>query len=64
LDVGNAYLYATAEAEAQACTIGSEFLIDERSTMIKARGKALDAFGPELIKHLDALKGITPSPKP
>lgn len=54
-DVGNSVLYASAESEGQAHAIGPAMLLENKNTVEQAKQKALDDFGPELVKHLEAL---------
>lgn len=55
-DVANAYLYATVEAEGQSHTYGPSMLLEDKDAIAVAQRTALGNFGPELVKHLEALK--------
>ncbi len=60
-DVGNAYLYATVEAEGESHSIGPTMLLERKDAIAQAKRNALDNFGPELVKHVEALAGKSPS---
>jgi len=60
-DVGNAYLYVTVEAEGQSHMIGPSLMLEDKNAIEQAKRNALDNFGPELIKHIEALAGKSPS---
>jgi hypothetical protein len=57
LDVGNGYLYATVESEGQGGVIRPTFLIEERDAAHRAKRRAVEGFGPELVKRVRSLHG-------
>ena len=54
-DVANAYLYLTAEAEGEAHVVGPTLGLRDRDAIDEAKAKALDNFGPEFVKHVEAI---------
>lgn len=65
VDVGNEFLYASIEAEGEGHVMRPTFLIEDRPAMERAKQKALENFGPELLKRLRAVHaGLTQPPQP
>ncbi len=56
-DVGNGYLYATADAEGETKTTGPSMLIGDKNALTESRKKALEDFGAEFIGRLRSLYG-------
>jgi hypothetical protein len=56
IDVGNECLYASVESEGEAGIVAPSFIIEERDAVTKAKKKALEAFGPELLRHISNLR--------
>jgi hypothetical protein len=56
MDVNNGFLYASAEAEGEAASIGPTFIHDAREAVDHAKQSALSAFGPELLTRMRNLR--------
>jgi len=56
-DVRNEYLYITAEAEAEAGSMGPAFLLKNGKSVRKAKGEAMPLFHEEVVKRIRALAG-------
>jgi len=54
IDVGNEFLYASIEAEGEGHIIRPTFVIEDTQAKDKAKQKAFENFGPELLKRLRA----------
>ena len=55
-DVGNEYLYATVEAEAEVKKFGATFKLDDENVVNEAKRRAPKDFGEEFIMRVQALK--------
>ncbi|WP_020475535.1 hypothetical protein [Zavarzinella formosa] len=55
VDVGNGYLYATAESEGEGKIIRPTFIIDKKDAIAKAKEVALQNFGEEMTKRIRRL---------
>jgi hypothetical protein len=60
MDVRNGCLYASVEAEGEGSIIRPTFLIEDKDAVAKAKRKALEAFGPEMLRHLKNLRDSFP----
>jgi len=58
LDVGNGFIYASVESEAEAGIIRPTFIIDEKVAVERARQRALVNFGPALLRRMQGLRGM------
>lgn len=54
-DVKNQYLYLSAESEGLASKTGPQMILKDRDSVAEAKRKALQSFGPELKKRLQAV---------
>jgi hypothetical protein len=57
VDVGNGFLYAAVESEGEGKTLRPTFVSDERGAVEKAKRRAVEQFGPELLRRLHHLRG-------
>ncbi len=55
-DVGNGYLYATAESEGEGDTIAPVAYVEEEDALNEAKSQALHRFGDELIERLTSMR--------
>jgi rhombotail lipoprotein len=55
-DVGNGYLYATAESEAEGSTVAPLAYVEDEDALNEAKSIALQRFGDELKDRLTALR--------
>jgi hypothetical protein len=58
LDVGNGFIYASVESEAEAGIIRPTFVIDEKVAVERARKQALVNFGPALVRRMQGLRSM------
>ena len=56
-DVGNSYLYVTVESEGESHLVKPSMLLDKNDAIDAAKKNALDSFGPEFVRHIEALRG-------
>jgi hypothetical protein len=63
VDVGNEFLYASIEAEGEARTIRPSFLAEDKPAVDRAKQKAFENFGPELLKRLRAVRSSAAAPQ-
>jgi len=56
-DVGNAFLYLTAQSEGEAKRLGPAFLIEDEPALDAAKEDALRGINAELLRRLASLKG-------
>jgi hypothetical protein len=56
-DVGNSYLYVTVESEGESHLVKPSMLLDRNDAIEAAKKNALDSFGPEFVRHIEALRG-------
>jgi hypothetical protein len=61
LDVGNGFLYASVESEGEGGIIRPTFLIEDRDAAMIAKRRAVEKFGPELVKRIENLRCGAPS---
>jgi rhombotail lipoprotein len=61
LDVDNGYIYTAAQAEGEGRIIRPSFVIEDADAIARAKTKAIDAFGLEMLQHLRNLAGRTPA---
>jgi hypothetical protein len=60
VDVGNGCLYASVESEGVGKIVRPTFLVDDKDAINRAKMKALEALGPELVRHIRSLHaGLT-----
>jgi hypothetical protein len=60
VDVDNGCLYATAESEGEGSIVRPSFLVDDKVAISRAKKKALDGLGPELVERIRSLHaGLT-----
>ncbi|MBI2809018.1 MAG: hypothetical protein HYX68_28880 [Planctomycetes bacterium] len=55
VDVGNGCLYASVESEGVGKIVRPTFLVDDKDAISRAKKKALEGLGPELVRHLRSL---------
>ncbi len=55
LDVDNGYVYAAVQAEGGGKTVRPTFVNDERDSITMAKGRAVGAFGDELVRRMRSL---------
>jgi hypothetical protein len=56
-DVGNSYLYVAVESEGESHLVKPSMLLDKSEAIDAAKKNALDSFGPEFVRHVEALRG-------
>ena len=56
-DVGNSYLYVTVESEGESHLVKPTMLLNKNDAIEAAKKNALDSFGPEFVRHIEALRG-------
>ena len=56
IDVGNGYLYASVESEGEGGVMRPTFLIEDRDAAMVAKKRAVEKFGPELVKRVENLR--------
>jgi hypothetical protein len=60
VDVGNGCLYASVESEGEGKIVRPTFLVEDKDAINRAKKKALEALGPELVRRLRSLyTGLT-----
>jgi rhombotail lipoprotein len=64
VDVNNAFLYASMQAEGEGHTVAPTFIIEEKDAIERAKQQALTAFGPELLLRLRNLRSFCAPPMP
>jgi len=52
VDVGNGFLYASIESQGEGKILRPTFIVQDKPAIDKAKTKALENFGPELLKHM------------
>ena len=55
VDVGNGCLYASVESEGEGSIVRPTFIIDDKEAISRAKKRALERLGPELVRHLRSL---------
>ena len=55
VDVGNGCLYASVESEGEGRIVRPTFIVDDKEAINRAKKKALEELGPELVRHLRSL---------
>jgi hypothetical protein len=56
VDVHNGMLYATVESEGESTIYRPTWVLEEKDAIEKAKGKALAAFGPEVLQRMRNVK--------
>ena len=56
VEVGNGCLYASVESEGEGKIVRPTFIVDEKEAINRAKKKALEELGPELVRHLRSLR--------
>jgi hypothetical protein len=60
VDVGNGCLYASVESEGEGRIVRPTFIVEDKEAVSRAKKKALETFGPELVGHMRSLHaGLT-----
>src|SRR5262249_301621 len=57
VDVRDGFLYPSHESEGEGSIVRPTFIIEEKDAVEQAKKKAIDAFGPELIRRVRHLVG-------
>jgi len=57
-DVANEFVYLAADAEGEGKIVRPTFRVRDEEAVGMARGKALEDFGREFVRHMEGLKGI------
>jgi hypothetical protein len=60
VDVGNGYLYASVDSEGEGTVLRPTFIIEEKDAIDVAKKRAIDKFGPELVRRMRSLRGAPP----
>lgn len=55
VDVGNGCLYASVESEGEGRIVRPTFIVEEKEAINRAKKKALEELGPELVRHIRSL---------
>ena len=55
VDVGNGCLYASVESEGEGKIVRPTFIVDEKGAINRAKKKALEELGPELVRRIRSL---------
>jgi rhombotail lipoprotein len=55
VDVNNGCLYASAESEGEGRIVRPTFIVEEKEAINRAKKKALEILGPELVRHVRSL---------
>jgi hypothetical protein len=61
IDVGNGFLYASVESEGEGGVIRPTFLIEDKDAAMVAKRRAVEKFGPELVKRVGNLRCVAPA---
>jgi hypothetical protein len=56
VDVGNGCLYASVESEGEGSIVRPTFIVEDKEAISRAKKKALERLGPELVQHLRSLQ--------
>ena len=63
LDVDNGYIYTAVQAEGEGKIMRPTFVIEDKDAVDRAKFKALELFGGEVLAHMRALTATPPSPR-
>jgi rhombotail lipoprotein len=55
VDVGNGCLYASVESEGEGRIVRPTFIVEDKEAISRAKKKALEELGPELVRHIRSL---------
>jgi hypothetical protein len=55
VDVGNGCLYASVESEGEGKIVRPTFIVEDTEAINRAKKKALEELGPELVRHIRSL---------